>query len=173
MDRLHLPPAKVEGIHDLFVGAFRAFRNRAAHTVAGYNLDEARAIIHLVNLLLLVLEKVRRAPTQQVPEKMAQLLGPTATERLQMLLQSLQDIGIARGQGKNWTPYRAVLKYKLPSWEEPKPNQVTVFYLSVDADKPTMIFQSTGLSRVRILVRPSRLRALMKLNSIPRNSMGS
>lgn len=151
VDRLYLPPAEVVGIRDLFVGAFRAYRNRAAHTVAGYSLDEARAIIHLVNLLLLVLEKIRQAPTQQVPEKMAQLLDPTATERFQMFLQSLQNIGIGRGQGKNWIPYRATLKYDRPSWEEPRPNQVAVLYLSVYAGSPVIIFNSAGLSRVERL----------------------
>jgi len=148
VDQLYLPPAEIEGIRDLFVGAFRAYRNRAAHTLAGYSLDEARSIIHLVNLLLLVLEKVRQAPTQQVPEKMAQLLDPTATERFQIFLQSLQNIGIGRGQGKNWIPYRATLKYDRPSWEEPRPNQVAVLYLSVYAGSPVIIFNSGGLSRV-------------------------
>ena len=148
VDRLYLPPAEIEGVRDLFVGAFRAYRNRAAHTLAGYSLDEARSIIHLVNLLLLVLEKVRQAPTQQVPEKMAQLLDPTATERFQIFLQSLQNIGIGRGQGKNWIPYRATLKYDRPSWEEPRPNQVAVLYLSVYAGSPVIIFNSGGLSRV-------------------------
>jgi uncharacterized protein (TIGR02391 family) len=147
--RLYLPPAEIEGIRDLFVGAFRAFRNRAAHTVAGYGLDEARAIIQLVNLLLLILEEVRQAPVQQVPEKMARLLGPAARERLQMFLQGLQDIGIGRGQGKEWTPYRATLKrYLGPSWEEPRPHQVSILYLSVVADRPIVAFNSGGLSQV-------------------------
>jgi uncharacterized protein (TIGR02391 family) len=150
-DRLYLPPAEVEGIRDLFVGAFKAFRNRAAHTVVGYSLDEARAVIHLVNLLLLILEQVRQAPAQQVPERVAQLLSPAAAERLRAFLANLQDIGIGIGQGKTWTPYRATLKYNQPSWEEPRPHQVAVLYLSVYAGKPVVIFNSAGLSRVERL----------------------
>jgi uncharacterized protein (TIGR02391 family) len=148
VDRLHLPPAEVEGIRDLFVGAFRAFRNRAAHTLAGYNLAEARAIIHLVNLLLLILEKARQPPMPRVPEKIARLMDPVAVERLRTFLGELQDIGIGEGQGKNWVPYRATLQYDYPSWEEPRRYQVTVLYLSADASRPTMIFNSGGLSRV-------------------------
>lgn len=151
VDRLYLPPAEVEGIRDLFVGAFKAYRNRAAHTVAGYGLDEARAIIHLINLLLLTLEKARQAPAQQVPERIARLLSPAATERLRTFLGNLQDIGIGVGQGKTWTPYRATLKYNQPSWEEPRPHQVAVLYLSVYAGKPVVIFNSAGLSRVERL----------------------
>jgi hypothetical protein len=60
--RLNLPRGEIEGIRHLFVGAFRAYRNRAAHTVAGYSLDEAWGIIHLVNLLLLILRQVEQAP---------------------------------------------------------------------------------------------------------------
>lgn len=52
VDRIGRPAAEVEGIRDLFVGAFRAYRNRAAHTVVGYSLQEAQGIIHLANLLL-------------------------------------------------------------------------------------------------------------------------
>lgn len=148
VDRLYLPPAEVEGIRDLFVGAFRAYRNRAAHTLAGYSLDEGRAIIHLVNLLLSVLEKARRAPMQQVPQEVAQLLGPAATERLQLFLQSLQEIEIGRGEGKTWIPYRATLEYDWPSWEKPRPHQVTVLYLTVSGGKPIIAFHSAGLSRV-------------------------
>lgn len=147
VDRLYLPPAEVGGTRDLFVGAFRAFRNRAAHTVAGYSLDEARAIIHLVNLLLLVLEKVQ-TPTQQIPDRVAQLLNPATTERLRMFLGRLEGIGVGRGQGKNRTPYRATLKQDRPSWEEPRPNQVAILYLSVYAGEPVIIFHSAGLSRV-------------------------
>jgi hypothetical protein len=148
VDRLYLPPAEVEGIRDLFVGAFRAYRNRAAHTLAGYSLNEARGIIHLVDLLLSVLEKARLAPMQQLPEEVAQLLSPAARERLQLFLQGLQEIGIGRGEGKTWIPYRATLEYDWPSWEKPRPHPVTVLYLTVSGGKPMIAFQRAGLSRV-------------------------
>lgn len=148
VDRLNRPSAEVEGIRDLFVGAFKTFRNRAAHTVAGYTLDEARAIIHLVNLLLLVLERVRRAPTQRVPKRIAQALTPAVTERLQGFLGSLQGIGIGQGEGKAWTPYRATLEFKAPSWEKSRPDHVTIFYLTLIRKKPVLAFSSKILSQV-------------------------
>jgi len=148
VDRLHLPRAEVAGIFNLFVGAFKAYRNRAAHTVAGYTLDEARGIIHLVNLLLLVLQKVRDASTQHIPPEIAQVLGPTATKRLRLFLESLQEIGINRGKGKDSTPYWATLEYNYPSWEKPRPYQVSVLYLGAPAGKPMLMFHSVGLSRV-------------------------
>jgi len=146
--RLNLPQGEVEGIRDLFVGAFRAFRNRAAHTVAGYGLDEARSIIYLVNLLLMVLERARRAPTERVPKRVAEALAPAATDRLQRFLDSLQGIGIRRGQGRGTCPYRATLEYKAPSWKASKPHAVTVFYLYATKGKPVVAFNSKMLTLV-------------------------
>jgi uncharacterized protein (TIGR02391 family) len=147
VDRLDLPRAEVEGIRDLFVGAFRAFRNRAAHTVAGYTLDEARAIVHLVNLLLMILEQVRQAPIQRVPKRIAQALAPAAVERFQHFLERLQDIGIRQGEGPT-SPYKATLEYKWPTWEEARPDRVTIFYLTFSGGKPMLSFNSKMLSNV-------------------------
>jgi uncharacterized protein (TIGR02391 family) len=149
-DRLLLPPAEVEGIRDLFVGAFRAFRNRAAHTVAGYSLDEARAIIHLVSLLLLTLEKARHVPVQ-VPDHIAHLLSPGPSERLRVFLEELQGIGIKMGEGKDWIPYKAMVNYQHPDWDGPRPHQATLFYLAISADKPMVAFSTDTLSRVKDL----------------------
>jgi uncharacterized protein (TIGR02391 family) len=147
-DRLNLPSAEIEGINNLFAGAFRAFRNRAAHTVAGYTLEEARAIVHLVDLLLLVVEQTRRAPAQQIPEKIAQALTPAAKQRLQHFLERLQDIGIRQGRGKGWIPYRAFLEYRAPSWQESRPHSVAIFYLSIKRERPMLAFNSKMLARV-------------------------
>jgi uncharacterized protein (TIGR02391 family) len=147
VDRLLLPPAEIEGIRDLFVGAFKAFRNRAAHTMAGYSLDEARAIIHLTNLLLLILEQARHIPVR-VPETIAQLLDPAATGRLRVFLEKLRDIGIERAEGVAWIPYKATLNYKQPAWDGHRPHRATVFYLLVRSNEPEIAFNSTSLSRV-------------------------
>ena len=148
VERLNLPRGEVEGIRDLFVGAFRAFRNRAAHTVAGYGLDEARSIIYLVNLLLMVLERARQAPTERVPQKVAEALAPAATDRLRLFLDSLRSIGIRRGQGRGLIPYQATLEYKAPSWKASKPHAVTVFYLYAQKGKPIVAFNSKMLTLV-------------------------
>ncbi len=148
VSRLYLPPAEAEGIRDLFVGAFRAYRNRAAHTVAGYTLVEARAIIHLVNLLLLTLQKVSDVSTQHIPPKITHVLGLSATKRLDSFLNSLPDIGLNKGKGKGSIPYWATFEYDYPSWEKPRPYQVSVLYLGSSAGKPMLMFHSAGLSRV-------------------------
>jgi uncharacterized protein (TIGR02391 family) len=148
VDRIGRPAAEVEGIRDLFVGAFRAYRNRAAHTVAGYSLQEAQGIIHLVNLLLLVLHQVGQAPTESVPEKVSQALGPDATRRLRLFLDRLKQIGIERGTGKNMIPYKATLEYKASSWPSSRPNLVTLFYLTREDVDPQIHFHTYGLSRV-------------------------
>jgi uncharacterized protein (TIGR02391 family) len=148
VDRLGLPRAEIEGIRDLFVGAFKAFRNRAAHTVAGFSLEQAQSIIQLVNLLLLMLEQIRRTPGQLVPGRIAAVMAPVPKERLQLFLEGLQRIGIGEGHGKNWTPYRATLKCKIPSTGELGPYQVSVLYLTLYEGKPALLFNSGGLSRV-------------------------
>ncbi len=144
LDRMNRPAAEVEGIRDLFVGAFRAYRNRAAHTVAGFNLGEARGIVHLVNLLLLVLGQVSQSPTERIPAKVAEALGPAVTERLCLFLERLKVIGIKSGSGKSSIPYRANVKYQVPSWSEPRPNLVAIFYLSKSASNPMLQFHSAG-----------------------------
>jgi uncharacterized protein (TIGR02391 family) len=146
-DRLLLPAAEIEGIRDLFVGAFKAFRNRAAHTMAGYSLDEAQAIIHLTNLLLLILEQARHIPVR-VPETIAQLLDPAVAERFRVFLENLRDIGIERAEGTTWISYKATMHYKQPAWDEHRPHRAAVFYLIVRSNEPEIAFNSSGLPQV-------------------------
>jgi uncharacterized protein (TIGR02391 family) len=147
IERLNLPEQEWKGIHNIFDGAFAAYRNRAAHTVAGYSLDEARAIVHLVNLLLLILRQIKQAPKQHVPEEVAQILGLTVTQRLNLFLNSMQPIGIIRGQGKTWIPYKARLIYHASTWEKPRPHHLSVFYLT-KRKSPTLAFNIGPLRRV-------------------------
>jgi len=148
LDKINRPTAEIEGMRDLFVGAFRAYRNRAAHTVAGYSLAEAQGIIHLVNLLLLILNQVSQAPTEQVPQGVAETLGSTATERLRVFLERLKAIGIKSESGKTVIPYRANVKFQSPSWAEPRPHFTTIFYLSKSANNPRLQFHSAGFKHI-------------------------
>jgi len=162
VDRLARPRGEVDGIRDLFAGAFKAYRNRAAHTMAGYTLDEARAIIHLVNLLLLILEQVREAPAHPIRQDVAVLLEPEALRRVRSFLGSLDDIGIRKGDGKSKTPYRATLEYHRPSRDVPGPHDVTLFYLHVTGGKPVLSFRGPGLERVVGLDVDSWLQDLLR-----------
>jgi uncharacterized protein (TIGR02391 family) len=147
IERLNLPEQEWKGMRSIFDGAFAAYRNRAAHTVAGYSLEEARAVIHLVNLLLLALRQIKEAPAQHVPETMNQVLGPAVTDRLNRFLDRLPTIGIARAKGKQWIPYKAKLLYHPSNWEKPRWHRVTIFYLTT-ARFPVMGFYLKALKCV-------------------------
>lgn len=166
VDRLMRPRSEVDGIRNLFVGAFKAYRNRAAHTMAGYGLDEARAIIHLVNLLLLILEQVREAPAHSIRRDVAELLEPEARARLRSFLASLEDIGIRKEEGQSKTPYQATLEYHPSSWDVPAPHPVTVFYLTASKGEPKLTFRSISLAEVVGLDIGSLEQALLQLGAV-------
>jgi hypothetical protein len=147
-DRLRLPEAELQGLRDIFTGSFAAFRNRAAHTVAGYNRDEARAIIHLVNMLLLIVEQIRKAPDLQVEPDIADALSPAAAGRLQHFLTRLQEIGLSRKEGDASDAYKVTLVCHYPSWDKPRPYEITVFYLQKEG-RPSLRFRIDMLSKVR------------------------
>lgn len=147
-DRLRLPEAELQGLRDIFTGSFAAFRNRAAHTVAGYNRDEARATIHLVNLLLSIVEQIGKAPDQKVQPEVADSLSPVAAERLQQFLTRLQEIGPSRKEGDASDSYKVTLVCHYPSWERPRPHEIIVFYLQKEA-KPSLRFGIDMLSKVK------------------------
>ncbi len=149
-DRLRLPEDEIKGLRDIFTGSFAAFRNRAAHTLAGYGRDESRAIIHLVNLLLLIVEQIRKAPDPQFQLEVADGLSPTIAERLQHLLTSLLAIGFIKEEGSSQDAYKAMLHYKFREWDEHRPHPVTVFYLNKGAE-PSLRFRMDMLSLVRDL----------------------
>ena len=147
-DRLRLPEDEIKGLRDIFTGSFAAFRNRAAHTVAGYNRDEARAIIHIVNMLLLIVEQIRRAPDLQAEPDLADALSPAAAGRLQHFLARLQEIGVSRKEGDSSDAYKVTLICHYPSWERPRPHEITVFYLQKEGN-PSLRFRIDMLSKVK------------------------
>jgi uncharacterized protein (TIGR02391 family) len=147
-DRLKLPPPEINGIGSIFAGAFAAFRNRAAHTRAGYTRDEARAIIHLVNLLLLIVDQMHSMPDEHVQPKVAEILDPGAVQRLQRFLASLQDIGFVREEGSSQDAYKVMLLYRFREWDEHRPHPVTVLYLTKGAE-PSLRFRMDMLSLVK------------------------
>ena len=147
-DRLRLPEDELKGLRDIFTGSFTAFRNRAAHTLAGYKRDEARAIIHLVNMLLLIVEQIRRAPDLQVEPDIADALSPAAAGRLQHFLTRLQEIGVSRKEGDASDAYKVTLICHYPSWERPRPHEVIAFYLQKEGN-PSLRFRIDMLSKVK------------------------
>ena len=147
-DRLYRPAEEIAGLRAIFEGSFAAFRNRAAHTVAGYRRDEARAIIHLVNLLLLILDHMRVTSERHIQPEIDDALDPAATERLLRFLARLGEIGFVREEGSSQDAYKATLLYKFREWDEHKPHPVTVLYLNKGAE-PSLRFRMEMLSLVK------------------------
>ena len=148
VERLGLSAGEVEGIRQLFAGAFAAFRNAAAHRVPDYSEEEARGIVQLVNLLLLKLEQAREPAQAWMPREMMQALDARSRQRVEAFLRGLQRVGIARGKGKYWVPYKAQMRYLPEEWEEAKPHDVTLFYTLMSGSEPALGFNSTTLGRV-------------------------
>jgi hypothetical protein len=147
--RLRLPANEIGGLRSIFDGSFAAFRNRAAHTMVGYTLEEARSIVQLVNLLLSILEQMKQPLPPVIPAEIAETLGPAATGRLQEFLGRLETIGVGKGRGKGLIPYRTLLRYKSESWDEPRPHSVAIFYLTMDRDeRPALAFNTPYLAKV-------------------------
>jgi hypothetical protein len=147
-DRLLLPDNEIRGLRDIFAGSFAAFRNRAAHTVAGYSLDEARGIVQMVSLLLLIVDQIRDAPDLQTLPEVVNPLGTAAKQRLQQFLDRAREVGVKKESGRARTPYRATLNYHPASWENAKPHRVAVFYIGAVRGNPTIAFNSAYLSNV-------------------------
>jgi uncharacterized protein (TIGR02391 family) len=159
-DRLRLPPPEINGLGNIFAGSFAAFRNRAAHTTAGYTRDEARAIIQLVNLLLLTVDQMRSVPAEHVQPEVAEILDPGAVQRLQRFLASLQDIGFVKEEGSSQDAYKAMLLYRFREWDEHRPHLVTVLYLTKGTE-PSLRFRMDMMSLVKGLDQEALQRRLL------------
>lgn len=147
-DRLRLPAPEINGLNNIFAGSFAAFRNRAAHTKAGYTRDEARAIIQLVNLLLMIVDQMRSVPAEHVQPEVAETLEPGAVARLQRFLADVLGIGFVKEEGSTVDAYKALLLYKFREWDEHKPHPVTVFYVGKGIE-PSLRFRMDMLSLVQ------------------------
>ncbi len=145
---LGLPQGETEGIRDLFVGVFRAYRNRAAHTHVGYDTDEALRVIHVADLLLHVLGQIGKVPSHPVMREVAAALGPRAMKRFEQFLTELEELGVREGKGKSWIPYWAMLRYQREADGEVKPHRVTLFYVAVRGGDPMLAFNRKKMSRI-------------------------
>ena len=138
-------PSEEEGIRDLFVGAFKAYRNRAAHTFAGYTLEESCAVIELVNLLLLILRQTEVKWYDKLAKEVAETAGPEAARRFCDFLLRLEQLGIRHYEGKTWEPFKASVLYQAKGWDEPRHHEIAVFYfVRTGKDAPTIDFPTRG-----------------------------
>jgi uncharacterized protein (TIGR02391 family) len=132
-------PAEREGLRELYSGAFKLFRNPAAHNVVGYSDAQGKSIIGLVNLLLEILARAGELPPPALfpPNVDAALsdaekaLGAGAADRLRTFLGRCIMLGLRPGlRSKQWLPFRRHALVQYGHWPEARPFRLTVLYLT-------------------------------------------
>jgi len=127
-----------EGLRELYSGAFKLFRNPTAHGIVGYSAAEGKAIISLVNLLLIFLDRVEELPplgsfpdnAERALTTIEHKVGPGAASRLRMFLGKCGKLGLeARPSTKTWVPFIGYAMLHLDHWDNPKPHRLTMFYV--------------------------------------------
>lgn len=134
-----------QGLHEIYAGAFKLFRNPTAHGVVGYDRIEGKSIIGFVNLLLRILDKVSDLPPPNTfPSNleltlgdMEKAIGPAATSRLRKFLGRCVTSGVKPTvASKQWIPFKRYALMKYDHWDKAKPHQLSLFYLYVtDKDR--------------------------------------
>jgi len=158
-----------EGTRDLFYGAFRLYRNPAAHTIVGYSGAETRSILSLVNLLLGILDRLSLTPQpgafppniETVLTTLEQQIGIPATNKVRTFLgQSIKLNMHPSGEAKQWIPFRKYAYVKSGQSTTTKKQLVTVFYLTTSAREQGIWFpirqyhtQIVGFNKEEILAR--------------------
>ncbi len=141
-------PQERKGLHDLFGGAFRLFRNPVAHGAVTYDATEAKSILGFINLLLAFLAQVEELPppetfiepVENAIEFVDQAIGPAEASRLGMFLSKCQRLGLKPVRAKRWLPFRSYALQNRSIWDEPKVKRTTVFYLLADSEDPGLWF---------------------------------
>lgn len=166
-------PTERDGLHDLLTGAFKLYRNPAAHTIVGYERAEARAIISLVDLLLKRLDRLAVIPQPGVlPENIERVMplidktnGGKVAHRVRVFVGRCLKEGLdTRPVAKQWLPFRKHALMKYAHWDSPKPHALTVFYIYTSEKDQGLWFPINqyyklvvGLDTERITVRLKEL----------------
>jgi hypothetical protein len=129
--------AEREGLHALFTGGFKLFRNPAAHRVVDFDSTEARFILGYVNLLLHLLGKITaNQPMTPFPKNVEEALAqfetstdPASASRMRGFLSKCAKLGLTpRPSSKVWIAFRHYALTKQPTWPRAKPHPITIFY---------------------------------------------
>ena len=127
-----------EGLREIYSGAFKLFRNPAAHGVVGYTAADGKSIVALVNLLLSILARAGEVlPPDVFPPSLdvaladaEKLLGSGIASRLRAFLGKCLKAGIKpQSDTKQWVPFRRYAMLSHSHWPAPKPRALTVFYV--------------------------------------------
>jgi uncharacterized protein (TIGR02391 family) len=141
--------AEREGLHALFAGGFKLFRNPTAHRVVDFDSIEARFILGFVNLLLHLLGKITaNQPSSPFPDNVEEGLAsiekstdaPLAS-RMRAFLNKCAKIGLTpRPSSKVWIAFRHYALTKQPTWQRAKPHPITIFYFYTHPGQQSLWF---------------------------------
>lgn len=131
-------PSELEGMQGLLTGAFKLYRNPAAHTFVGYDQVEARDVVHLVDLILKRLDRLSAIPLPgSLPKNVEAILslveskhGSKAVGLLRQFLSNCVGSGLeVRSSTNQWIPFRRQAMLLRDGWDKPKSHLLTVFYV--------------------------------------------
>jgi uncharacterized protein (TIGR02391 family) len=138
-----------EGLRELYSGAFKLFRNPTAHGIMGYDNTEGKAIISLVNLLLIILRKVEDVPSPNFLPKNAEAIiielektiSTGAASRLRTFISKCIKLGLEPGaSAKQMIPFKRHAFMKYDTWDKPRPYPFALFYLVSGVKDQTLQF---------------------------------
>jgi uncharacterized protein (TIGR02391 family) len=137
-----------EKYRNLFDSAFSLYRNPTAHTVTNYDATMGKAIISLVNLLLLILGDPSRWPppttfpdnVENAISNVEDVLSLEAANRLRLFLSHCYQIGVDTRDNNSttWVPFIHEAVQQLESWETPRKHPLSLFYVLADKKKPCL-----------------------------------
>ncbi len=144
-------PGEREGLRELYSGAFKLFRNPTAHGKVDYSPAQGKAIIGLVNLLLMMLKRAEKLPALGLlPDnvktalgKIEKSIGPGAISRLSVFLgKCTSELGLQPSPaGHQRIPFKRYAFGKFGAQKRPKPHLMPVFYIeSFDGPRPVIQF---------------------------------
>lgn len=140
--------AEREGLHQLFSGAFKLFRNPIAHGNVSYDDVESKAIIGFVNLLLLLLKKVdKTVPATAVSGNLERVFAsvetsvdPAAANRLRVFIAKCRGAGLSTDESASlWIPFITTALIKFERWDKARPHRMRLFYLNAEKDAEYLI----------------------------------
>lgn len=137
-----------EDFFNLFISAFKLFRNTTAHRVANYDQSKGRAVIGLVNLLLILLKEIQ--PPIVLPDNVENLLtefnrdkayGADIANKLRAFAIKCVQMGmVPQKVATQWIPFRRRVRVKYPHWTSAKVTYFPVFYIYVAPNEKGLRF---------------------------------
>ncbi len=127
-----------EGLESLLSGAFKLYRNPAAHTIIGYDGAEARGILYLIDLILKRLARLAEIPQADIlPDNLKQLIqhieqstNAKVANHIRLFVGKCLKAGLTvNSSATQWISFRRQAMIQSQDSRTPKVRQVAVFQL--------------------------------------------